>query len=70
MALGRGEVKGVNQRLVQWCRDNPDGHLGILLMDFVSIRRKTGSEEEEEDTELIRELVNRRQQPSQSHKSS
>jgi hypothetical protein len=69
MALGRGEVKGVNQRLVQWCRENPYGHLGVVLMDFVSIRRKTGSEEEEEDVELIRELVNRRQQPSQSHKS-
>lgn len=59
MALGRGSVSGINQRLVEWCQKNPDGHLGIILMDFVSVRRKEGGEDEEEDTQLLRALIKR-----------
>lgn len=58
MALGRGSVSGINQRLVEWCQKNPDGHLGIILMDFVSVRRKEGGEDEE-DTQLLRALIKR-----------
>lgn len=61
MALGRGEVQGINQRLFKWCKSNPEGPLGILFMDFVSVKRKGGraDDEEESDLELIRELVKR-----------
>ncbi|CAG7845920.1 SubName: Full=Uncharacterized protein {ECO:0000313/EMBL:CCA77974.1} [Serendipita indica DSM 11827] len=58
MALGRGSVHGVNQHMKDWCAANRPKAVGIVFMDFVTVKRKTGQGEQEElDPDLIRAFI-------------
>jgi hypothetical protein len=56
MALGRGENHGMNQRLIKWISNSDDRPVGIVFMDFATIKRKASGEEEEE-SDLIHGFI-------------
>jgi hypothetical protein len=52
IALGRGDVPGVNEQLLDWFRSAPQSPVGILFLDFPFMRRKRTDDFGWSDTEL------------------
>ena len=58
MALGRGTTHGVNRHLKDWCIAHQSKPVGIVFMDFVTVKRKAEhGEHEEPDHDLIRAFI-------------
>jgi len=63
MALGQRDTVGVNQYLIDWSRRSPQQPVGIVFMDFVTVKRaqrtlaQSNVDEEEEELDLIRVFI-------------
>jgi hypothetical protein len=52
IALGRGDVPGVNEQLLDWFKSAPRGPVGIVFLDLPFKRRKRVDDFEWSDTKL------------------
>lgn len=58
MALGRDTTIGMNQHLIDWCKETDKRPVGIVLMDFINLRREGQSNDNEvPEFDLIRGFI-------------
>ncbi|PVF92105.1 PLC-like phosphodiesterase [Serendipita vermifera] len=62
LALGRGDISGVNGNLAEWLEHSPKRSVGIIFMDFATAHRNVPDGEDkdtrDEGSDLIQAIIN------------